>query len=152
MWCWISYRPDWRGRRLLLVCLQYCSGMLTVKQRLIVYGLVVFAKMASAATEPKPFPKGREKERGGERRPSLRQLLEWLVTAQLRSGEFLSELALAARCNTSRTPVREARSRFAQDRWLSLIRRKGWMVTPLSIRDISEMYECRKPGVPIGHS
>jgi DNA-binding GntR family transcriptional regulator len=100
--------------------------------------------MSSAIAKPKPYRKGREKEKEGEVERVYRQLLEWLVTAQLRPGEFLSELDLAARCNTSRTPVREACSRLAQDRWLSLIRRKGWMVTPISVRDIIEMYEYRR--------
>jgi DNA-binding GntR family transcriptional regulator len=31
-----------------------------------------------------------------------------------------------------------------QDKWLSRIRRKGFMVTPISIRDIVDMYEYRK--------
>jgi DNA-binding GntR family transcriptional regulator len=71
-------------------------------------------------------------------------LLEWVVSAQLLPGVFLSEPELARKCNTSRTPIREACSRLAQDGWLSLIRRKGWIVTPISVRDIVEMYEYRK--------
>jgi DNA-binding GntR family transcriptional regulator len=31
-----------------------------------------------------------------------------------------------------------------QDKWLSRIRRKGFMVTPISVRDIIDMYEYRK--------
>ncbi len=31
-----------------------------------------------------------------------------------------------------------------QDKWLSRIRRKGFQVTPISVRDIVEMYEYRK--------
>ena len=73
-----------------------------------------------------------------------RTLLEWVITADLRPGEFLSEPDLAQRCATSRTPIREACSRLAQDGWLSLIRRKGWVVTPISVRDIIELYEYRK--------
>jgi GntR family transcriptional regulator, rspAB operon transcriptional repressor len=71
-------------------------------------------------------------------------LHEWLKTAKLSPGEFLSELDLAERCGTSRTPVREACSRLMQDKWLSRIRRKGFMVTPISVRDIVDMYEYRK--------
>jgi DNA-binding GntR family transcriptional regulator len=71
-------------------------------------------------------------------------LREWLIAAKLRPGEFLSEADLAARCRTSRTPVREACTRLMQDRWLSRIPRKGFLVTPLSVRDIVEMYEYRK--------
>ena len=71
-------------------------------------------------------------------------LLDWLIAAKLGPGEFLSEADLAARCKTSRTPVREACTRLMQDKWLSRIRRKGFMVTPISVRDIVELYEYRK--------
>lgn len=71
-------------------------------------------------------------------------LRDWLKTAKLPPGEFLSEIDLAARCGTSRTPVREACTRLMQDKWLSRIRRKGFMVTPISVRDIIDMYEYRK--------
>ena len=71
-------------------------------------------------------------------------LREWLIQAKLRPGDFLSEAHLAERCRTSRTPIREACSRLAQDKWLSLIPRKGYLVTPISVRDIVELYEYRK--------
>jgi DNA-binding GntR family transcriptional regulator len=71
-------------------------------------------------------------------------LRDWLIAAKLPPGEFLSEVDLATRCKTSRTPVREACTRLMQDKWLSRIRRKGFMVTPISVRDIVELYEYRK--------
>jgi DNA-binding GntR family transcriptional regulator len=40
--------------------------------------------------------------------------------------------------------VREACSRLAQDKWLSLIPRKGYLVRPISVREIVELYEFRK--------
>ena len=73
-----------------------------------------------------------------------RTLKSWLIEARLPPGDFLSELDLATRCKTSRTPIREAFSRLAQDGWLTRIRRKGYLVTPISIRDIVELYEYRK--------
>lgn len=80
----------------------------------------------------------------GEVERVYRILRDWLKTAKLPPGEFLSEIDLAARCGTSRTPVREACTRLMQDRWLLRIRRKGFMVTPISVRDIIDMYEYRK--------
>lgn len=73
-----------------------------------------------------------------------RTLKSWLIEARLAPGDFLSELELAARCKTSRTPIREAFSRLAQDGWLTRIRRKGYLVTPISIREIMELYEYRR--------
>jgi DNA-binding GntR family transcriptional regulator len=80
----------------------------------------------------------------GEVERVYRLLREWLITAQLPPGEFLSDAALAKKCRTSRTPVREACSRLAQDKWLSLIPRKGYLVKPISVRDIVELYEFRR--------
>jgi DNA-binding GntR family transcriptional regulator len=71
-------------------------------------------------------------------------LRDWLIAAKLPPGEFLSEIDLAARCRTSRTPVREAFTRLMQDKWLSRIPRKGFLVTPISPRDIIDMYVYRK--------
>jgi GntR family transcriptional regulator, rspAB operon transcriptional repressor len=80
----------------------------------------------------------------GEVERVYRILHEWLKTAKLPPGDFLSEIDLAERCGTSRTPVREACTRLMQDKWLSRIRRKGFMVTPISVRDIVDLYEYRK--------
>jgi len=80
----------------------------------------------------------------GEVERVYRLLREWLITAKLTPGEFLSDIVLAQKCKTSRTPVREACSRLAQDKWLSLIPRKGYLVRPISVRDIVELYEFRK--------
>jgi DNA-binding GntR family transcriptional regulator len=80
----------------------------------------------------------------GEVERVYRVLRDWLITAKLAPGEFLSEADLAERCGTSRTPVREACTRLMQDHWLTRIRRKGFMVTPISVRDIVDLYEYRK--------
>jgi DNA-binding GntR family transcriptional regulator len=80
----------------------------------------------------------------GEVERVYRILRDWLITAKLPPGEFLSEADLAERCRTSRTPVREACTRLMQDKWLSRIRRKGFLVTPISVRDIVDMYQYRK--------
>ena len=71
------------------------------------------------------------------------QLLAWLVDAVLPPGEFLSEPDLAQRCSTSRTPVREACMRLHQDRWLTRFPRKGFLVTPVSVQEIDDLYAYR---------
>jgi DNA-binding GntR family transcriptional regulator len=83
-------------------------------------------------------------EKLGEVERVYRILKDWLITAKLQPGIFLSEPDLAFRCQTSRTPVREACTRLMQDNWLSRIPRKGFLVTPISVRDIVELYEYRK--------
>lgn len=88
------------------------------------------------------MPTASKKE--GEVERVYRQLRQWLIDAKLKPGEFLSEVDLANRCKTSRTPIREACNRLAQDKWLSRIRHKGFLVTPISVRDILDLYEYRK--------
>jgi len=83
-------------------------------------------------------------EQESEVERAYRTLKSWLIEARLPPGDFLSELDLATRCKTSRTPIREAFSRLAQDGWLTRIRRKGYLVTPISIPDIVELYEYRR--------
>jgi len=73
-----------------------------------------------------------------------RILREWLIMAKLAPGDFVSEIDFAVKFGTSRTPVREAFTRLMQDKWLSRIPHKGFMVTPISVRDIIDMYEYRK--------
>ena len=72
------------------------------------------------------------------------QLREWIITSVLTPGAFLSEPDLAERCGTSRTPVREALSRLVQDGWVSSIHRKGFQVTPITLKDISDIYVYRR--------
>jgi DNA-binding GntR family transcriptional regulator len=80
----------------------------------------------------------------GEVERVYRILRDWLMTAKLAPGEFLSEIDLAVKCHTSRTPVREACTRLMQDKWLSRIPRKGFLVTPISVRNIIDMYDYRR--------
>jgi DNA-binding GntR family transcriptional regulator len=82
--------------------------------------------------------------RQGEVDRVYRQLRQWLMDAVLPPGEFLSEPDLAQRCATSRTPVREACMRLHQDRWLARFPRKGFLVAPITVRDIVDLYEFRK--------
>jgi DNA-binding GntR family transcriptional regulator len=91
-----------------------------------------------------PVSRQAKTRKEGEVERVYRILREWLITAHLPPGEFLSDAVLAQKCKTSRTPVREACSRLSQDKWLSLIPRKGYLVKPISVRDIVELYEYRK--------
>ncbi|HEV8038064.1 MAG TPA: GntR family transcriptional regulator [Bryobacteraceae bacterium] len=93
---------------------------------------------------PTTLVRKKKAEREGELDRVYRTLREWLIAVRLRPGEFLSEVDLAAQCRTSRTPVREACGRLAQDKWLVRIPRKGYLVAPISVRDIVELYEFRR--------
>ena len=73
-----------------------------------------------------------------------RLLKGWLVECDLAPGDVLSEVDLARRCDTSRTPVREACSRLTQDGWIRRIPHKGFLVAPVSVKDLLQTYEYRK--------
>lgn len=84
------------------------------------------------------------KEQEGEVDRVYRLLRAWILECEFRPGDFLSEVELARRCETSRTPIREACSRLSQERWVARIRHKGYMIPQISVREIVETYEYRK--------
>jgi DNA-binding GntR family transcriptional regulator len=73
-----------------------------------------------------------------------RILKSWLIECELVPGAFLAEVDLARRCETSRTPVREACNRLVQDGWIISLRHRGYQVTPVSIKELLETYEFRR--------
>jgi len=89
-----------------------------------------------------PLKSGEEKE--GEVDRVYRLIKSWLIECTLAPGELLAEVELARRCDTSRTPVREACNRLVQDGWIVSLRHRGYKVTPVSIKELFETYEYRK--------
>ena len=94
---------------------------------------------------PEPVPEDLSKaEKEGEVDRIYHLLKAWLIECKLSPGDVLSEVVLARQCNTSRTPIREACNRLAQDGWINRIRYKGYLVAPVSIRDVLQLYDYRK--------
>jgi DNA-binding GntR family transcriptional regulator len=85
-----------------------------------------------------------KKDKGGEVDRVYRLVKGWILQGRARPGEFLTEVELARLCKTSRTPVREACNRLAQENWLSHIRHKGYLLPPIHAREIVDVYEYRK--------
>ncbi|HEU0123586.1 MAG TPA: GntR family transcriptional regulator [Bryobacteraceae bacterium] len=83
-------------------------------------------------------------EEEGEVHRVYRLLKSWILEGRVRPGEFLSEVELARQCETSRTPVREACNLLSQEKWIQRIRHKGYVIPPISVPDIIEVYEYRK--------
>jgi DNA-binding GntR family transcriptional regulator len=86
----------------------------------------------------------RRPKKGSEVDRVYRLLKSWILNCRFRPGDFLPEVEVAAQCKTSRTPIREACYRLAEEKWLSKIPNKGHMVSPISIQEIMEMYQYRK--------
>jgi DNA-binding GntR family transcriptional regulator len=72
---------------------------------------------------------------------------EWIRDAILHGefaeGEFIDEVALAARVNTSRTPVREALQRLQVERYVDLVPRRGAQVRVVTATEMREIYQAR---------
>ena len=83
-------------------------------------------------------------EKEGEVGRVYRLLKSCLIECDFAPGELLAEVKLARRCNTSRTPVREACNRLVQEGWIVSLRNRGYQVTPVSIKELFETYEYRK--------
>jgi DNA-binding GntR family transcriptional regulator len=92
---------------------------------------------ASAAT-----PRSKARAGNGTQSNQLAQQLEEMIfTGQLRPGEKLEEAMIAARFGVSRTPVREAIQRLVATGMVEVRRRKGTIVTQLTMPRLIGMIE-----------
>jgi DNA-binding GntR family transcriptional regulator len=66
-----------------------------------------------------------------------------LITGERRPGERLSDVELSAQLGVSRTPVRQALHRLAQDELVRFDPRRGFWVRVFTADDIHEMYDVR---------
>jgi DNA-binding GntR family transcriptional regulator len=71
-------------------------------------------------------------------------LQEMIVDLRLPPGTFLNEQSLARQLDLGRVPVHEALARLAGDRFVTVLPRKGTVVTQLAIDDILDMFEARE--------
>jgi DNA-binding GntR family transcriptional regulator len=73
-----------------------------------------------------------------------RQLKEDILAGRVGRGDLLLEQALAARYEVSKTPVREALRLLVHDGLLLVLPRKGYMVRPVGLQDVAEVFEMRR--------
>ena len=66
-----------------------------------------------------------------------------LLAGRLRPGIFLQEKQLAHTFGVSKTPIREALADLVKDRFIQLIPRKGYWVTPIEPQETLELIELR---------
>ena len=75
---------------------------------------------------------------------AYRQLEEEIVTLRLEPGEFLSEYALATSLKIGRTPIREALQRLAREGLVTILPRKGILVSETDPRKQLLVLEVRR--------
>ena len=72
------------------------------------------------------------------------ELRERICDLRLPPGAVLNENALAAELGLGRMPVREAIARLATDRLITVLPRRGTVVTPVGLDDVLDMFEARE--------
>lgn len=71
-------------------------------------------------------------------------LRQAIVRGELEPGSRLSENALAAKLNVSRTPIREALARLRDDRLVEIVPQLGTFVSPISPQAVSDAQFIRE--------
>lgn len=71
------------------------------------------------------------------------QIKRRIVTGQLKPGQKLVEKDIAAACNVSRTPLREALARLVNEGLAVSVAYRGIFVRRVSLRQVREIYELR---------
>jgi DNA-binding GntR family transcriptional regulator len=66
-----------------------------------------------------------------------------IISCRLLPGTELTEKNLAARFEVSKSPVRDALHRLEVERLVSVLPRRGYQITPISVRDAQELRELR---------
>ncbi|MFB7272002.1 GntR family transcriptional regulator [Streptomyces sp. NPDC056244] len=77
------------------------------------------------------------------------RLKEEILQVRHGPGELLLEPELATRYGISKTPVREALRLLLQDGWVLVMPRKGYLVRPVRLEDIREVFEVRRMIEPV---
>ncbi|MCA0941896.1 GntR family transcriptional regulator [Salipiger pacificus] len=72
------------------------------------------------------------------------RLREEIITCTLRPGTDIGEQELAARLSMSKTPVREALARLTLEGMVEAFPRRGYRVTPVTVKDITDIFTVRK--------
>lgn len=75
---------------------------------------------------------------------AYRHLEEMIVTLQLPPGSAVSETALSQRLGIGRTPIREALQRLARERLVTILPRRGIIVSEINVKSQLRLLEVRR--------
>ena len=85
---------------------------------------------------------------GGEGLPLTERvharLREDILHARLMPGTTILEPELATRFGVSKTPVREALRLLVQDGWVIVLPRRGYLIRPLGLDDLRDVFQLRE--------
>ena len=105
-----------------------------------------FAEDALSGRKPPTQDRGPSDDRSGATLTDQAyvRLEELITTLQLQPGAFLSELALSERLAIGRTPIREALQRLARDGLVTVIPRRGILVSEVNLKNQLRLLETRR--------
>jgi DNA-binding GntR family transcriptional regulator len=98
-------------------------------------------RRARAAAERPAGPAPRAASMGAD---AYRLIEEQIVTLRLKPGDILSEQMLSANLRIGRTPIREALQRLAREGLVTILPRKGILVSDLNPRNQLLLLEVRR--------
>src|SRR5215831_5167229 len=75
---------------------------------------------------------------------AYREIEEQIVTLRLQPGQILSESGLAKYLDIGRTPVREALQQLAREGLVTILPRRGVIVSEINIRNQLELLRVRR--------
>lgn len=81
--------------------------------------------------------------RGNHTTRAVYELRQWIFSGALAGGSRLREIAVAEKLNISRTPVREAMARLAEEGLLERAGSGGFVVRSFTLRDAVDAIELR---------
>lgn len=74
---------------------------------------------------------------------AYKQIKQRIISCDLRPGEAINETQLINLLGLGRTPIHQALHRLEVDGMVTILPRKGVMVTPVSLNDVLDMIEVR---------
>ena len=88
-----------------------------------------------------PLPAGGfERNTAADKELIEEQLKKWIITLQLKPGEKISDMEIAAYFHTGRTPIREVPNRLEQQKLICTIPGKATMVAPIALDKVEQLY------------
>ena len=66
-----------------------------------------------------------------------------ILTCELEPGQHFAQQQLVTKYNVGKTPIREALQRLTQDGFVQPVPRFGYVVAPIMLSDVHEIYDLR---------
>ncbi|MGD9922566.1 MAG: GntR family transcriptional regulator [Beijerinckiaceae bacterium] len=72
------------------------------------------------------------------------QIKELIVRCELKPGSEVTEASLAERCGLGKAPIRAALTRLTNQGLITPLDRRGYMVTPITMRHVNDLFQLRQ--------